>query len=35
MTHALVYEWQGSDSSLKPLLLTGHQGLLLTSALRC
>lgn len=35
MTHALVYEWQGSDSSLKPLLLTGHQGSLLTSALRC
>lgn len=26
MTHALVFEWQGSDSSLKPLLLTGHQG---------
>jgi Gly-Xaa carboxypeptidase len=25
MTHALVYEWQGSDPSLKPLLLLGHQ----------
>ncbi|KAK8854620.1 hypothetical protein IAR55_003359 [Kwoniella newhampshirensis] len=25
MTHALVFEWQGSDPSLKPLLLTGHQ----------
>ncbi len=26
MTHALVYEWQGSDASLKPLMITGHQG---------
>lgn len=26
MTHALVYEWQGSDPNLKPLLLLGHQG---------
>lgn len=26
MTHALVYEWKGSDESLKPLLLTAHQG---------
>ena len=26
MTHALLFEWYGSDSSLKPLLLTGHQG---------
>jgi hypothetical protein len=26
VTHALVYEWTGSDPSLKPLLLTGHQG---------
>jgi Gly-Xaa carboxypeptidase len=26
VTHALVYEWEGSDPSLKPLLLTGHQG---------
>lgn len=26
VTHALVYEWQGSDESLKPLLLTAHQG---------
>lgn len=25
-THALVFEWIGSDPSLKPLLLTGHQG---------
>lgn len=25
MTHALIFEWQGSDTSLKPLLLTGHQ----------
>ncbi|WWD19241.1 hypothetical protein CI109_103699 [Kwoniella shandongensis] len=24
-THALIFEWQGSDPSLKPLLLTGHQ----------
>jgi len=29
VTHALVYEWEGSDPSLKPLLLTGHQGTLL------
>lgn len=27
VTHALVFEWEGSDSSLKPLLLTGHQGM--------
>jgi len=27
VTHALVYEWEGSDPSLKPLLLTGHQGM--------
>ena len=26
MTHALVFEWFGSDPSRKPLLLTGHQG---------
>ncbi|KAL7422371.1 hypothetical protein Q5752_003017 [Cryptotrichosporon argae] len=25
VTHALVYEWKGSDESLKPLLITGHQ----------
>ncbi|ORX38339.1 hypothetical protein BD324DRAFT_620480 [Kockovaella imperatae] len=25
MTHALIYEWIGSDPDLKPLLLTGHQ----------
>ncbi|WRT68601.1 uncharacterized protein IL334_005579 [Kwoniella shivajii] len=25
VTHALIFEWEGSDSSLKPLLLTGHQ----------
>ncbi|KAH7105750.1 carboxypeptidase S [Auriculariales sp. MPI-PUGE-AT-0066] len=24
-TYALLYHWQGSDSNLKPLLLTGHQ----------
>ena len=24
-THGLIYEWYGSDSALKPLLLTGHQ----------
>ena len=24
---ALVYHWQGSDDSLKPTLLTAHQGL--------
>lgn len=24
--HALVFEWEGSDKSLKPLLLMGHQG---------
>ncbi|CDZ97628.1 carboxypeptidase s [Phaffia rhodozyma] len=24
-TYGLVFEWTGSDSSLKPLLLTGHQ----------
>ncbi|WWC71375.1 uncharacterized protein I206_105330 [Kwoniella pini CBS 10737] len=23
-THAAIYEWEGSDPSLKPLLLTGH-----------
>ena len=26
-TYGLLYEWKGSDDSLKPLLLTGHQGL--------
>lgn len=25
-TWGLVFEWTGSDSSLKPVLLTGHQG---------
>lgn len=25
--YALVYHWQGSDASLKPILLTAHQGL--------
>ncbi|WWC71361.1 uncharacterized protein I206_105316 [Kwoniella pini CBS 10737] len=25
VTHALIFEWEGSDPSLKPLLLTGHQ----------
>lgn len=25
--YALVYHWQGSDDSLKPALLTAHQGL--------
>lgn len=24
-THALVYHWPGTDSSLKPILLTAHQ----------
>jgi len=24
-SHALVYTWRGSDSSLQPILLTGHQ----------
>ncbi len=24
--YALVYHWQGSDDSLKPALLTAHQG---------
>jgi len=26
-TYGLLYEWKGSDVRLKPLLLTGHQGL--------
>ena len=26
--YALVYHWQGSDDSLKPILLTAHQGVL-------
>jgi hypothetical protein len=26
-TYGLLYEWKGSDDGLKPLLLTGHQGL--------
>jgi hypothetical protein len=26
-TYALLYEWKGSDVSLKPLLFTAHQGL--------
>ncbi|KAF8494449.1 hypothetical protein F5888DRAFT_660309 [Russula emetica] len=25
ITYGLLYEWKGSDDSLKPLLLTGHQ----------
>jgi hypothetical protein len=25
-TYALVFHWQGSDESLKPVILTGHQG---------
>jgi Gly-Xaa carboxypeptidase len=25
-SHALLYTWQGSDKSLKPILLTAHQG---------
>lgn len=24
--HALMYEWEGSDTNLKSLLLTAHQG---------
>lgn len=24
--YGLIYEWKGSDQSLKPLLLTAHQG---------
>ena len=27
-TYGLVYHWQGSDASLKPILLAGHQGVL-------
>lgn len=26
-TYGLLYEWKGSNDSLKPLLLTAHQGL--------
>lgn len=25
-SYALAYHWQGSDTSLKPVLLTAHQG---------
>lgn len=25
-TYALAFHWQGSDESLKPLLLMAHQG---------
>lgn len=25
-TYGLLYEWEGMDTSLKPLLLTAHQG---------
>lgn len=25
-TYGLVFEWKGSDPSLKPVLLMGHQG---------
>ena len=25
-TYGLVYEWEGSDPSLKPIVLTAHQG---------
>lgn len=25
-TYGLLYTWQGSDTSLKPMLLMGHQG---------
>jgi hypothetical protein len=25
-TYGLLYEWKGSDDSLKPLLLAAHQG---------
>lgn len=30
-TYALVYHWQGSNNTLKPILLTAHQGVLLCS----
>ena len=26
--YGLIYEWKGEDTSLRPLLLTAHQGLL-------
>jgi Gly-Xaa carboxypeptidase len=26
-TYGLLYEWKGSDNTLKPLLLAAHQGL--------
>ena len=26
-TYGLLYEWKGSDDSLRPLLLAAHQGL--------
>ena len=29
-TWGLVYEWPGSDKSLKPILLTAHQGMVAT-----
>ncbi len=25
-TYGLLYEWEGTDASLKPLLLAAHQG---------
>ena len=25
-TYGLVYHWQGTDSTLDPILFTGHQG---------
>lgn len=25
-TYALVFHWQGTDPSLKPILITAHQG---------
>lgn len=27
-TYGLLYEWTGTDSSLKPVLLTAHQGII-------
>ena len=29
-TYGLVYQWQGSNTDIKPILFTGHQGLFIT-----